>query len=85
MRLATPKKRRHNSVTKAPDAPGGDMGNRTPLEQHIFETKDKRGRYERSMREKGLVKTSVWIREDRKAELRKLVSELNNRSEDPPE
>lgn len=37
---------------------------RTPLEQAIAEKTDRRIRYESSMKDKGLKKTTMWSRED---------------------
>jgi hypothetical protein len=40
---------------------GEEIQKRSPLEQAIAEKKDRRVRYERSMRDRGFLKTNLWI------------------------
>lgn len=51
---------------------------RSPLEQAIAEKKDRRARYERSMREQGFKKCTLWIKAEAVEPVRFLVRCVND-------
>ena len=70
-------RRRRPSLVSSPT--GGIVNvKRSPLEQAIAEKTDRRVRYERSMREQGFRKTSLWIKEDCIDDVRTAVRILND-------
>ncbi len=50
---------------------------RTPLEEAIAQQTDKRARYDARQREKGFVKTSLWVRKEYLLDLKVYVALLN--------
>ena len=46
---------------------------RSPIEQAIAEKKDRRARYEASMRRQGFRKTSMWVKSDCVEDIRTVV------------
>ena len=54
---------------------------RTPLEAYIAGETDRRAKYDKRQRDKGLTRTAVWVPADKLTELRAFVAALNTERE----
>ena len=69
-------RRAHRRRAKATESENG-IRRRSPLEQAIAESADRRVRYESKMREEGFKRTTIWVRADYLGALQTLVKVIN--------
>lgn len=71
-----PLHRRHRHRASA-SVPTRGLVARSPIEQAIAEQKDRRAKYERSMREQGFERKTLWAKSDDWPQVRHIVRCLN--------